>query len=106
MKALATIADPMFDPNKNRHQRTHGTGDIVTTYAELVPCFLEFSQDTQVQELFEQLQESYFIVRYGNGVVGYGREDWERFCSTANRLFDALQKDTGLYFPVGLRIEP
>ena len=99
VKALVMTTDPTFDPEKKKYQ--HDTWEIVKDYANRVLCFRELLQNMQVQRLFKELKESYFTVRYGEGVHSCDGEAWDLFCSTADMLFDALRNVTCLPFPVG-----
>lgn len=100
VKAIAKKIDPQF--NQKNKKYSHRTWNIIKEYSPLVLGFEGLLNDSAVRVLFEELEKSYFVVRYGSGVLQFDGDAWELFQRVVDDLLDVLRHLTELRFPIGI----
>jgi len=93
-KAVVFKVDPEFDPKRFSHKVLK----LVRAYANSVPVFASMVADPKTVELLQELEKSYFGVRYGECYQSSDGETWQLFVSRATELLDDLHSRTNLPF--------
>jgi len=96
VKAVAFLVDHDFEPKNYRHR----TLDVIQKYAKQAAVFQKILADPEAIKLVEELQKSYFLVRYGEAALTYSGDDWKKYVEIAKMLAEHL--DEKFQFHIGI----